>query len=58
MSLFFLEGFKKSIIFNQTIDESEECEDDVFGEEDDMDAEELEDAFDSFLDRLETLVKQ
>ena len=50
---------KKSIIFSQTIDESEECEDDVFGNQnvDDMDVEELEDAFDLFLDKLENLVK-
>ena len=56
-----LKGLKKSVIFSETILETDEDgdSDDVFAGEydDDIDPEELEDAFDHFLDKLESLVK-
>ena len=60
MIILFSKGLKKTIVFNQTIDEvADEDEDDVFVDKDavgDVDLEELEDAFDHFLDKLENLV--
>ena len=55
-----LKGFKKSVVFSDTIlEDGEDGDSDVFGDEhsDGIDLEELEDAFDHFLDKLENLVK-
>ena len=53
----FFKGLKKTIIFSQTIPE-ENDEDEVFDDDaiEDVDLEELEYAFDHFLDKLEALV--
>ena len=53
----FSKGLKKTIIFSQTIPE-ENNEDEVFDDDaiEDVDLEELEYAFDHFLDKLEALV--
>ena len=52
-------GLKKTIIFSQTIPE-ENNEDEVFDDDaiEDVDLEELEYAFDHFLDKLEALVQK
>ena len=48
-------GFKKSVVCSETIDEDdEEGDSDVFADEDEavVDPEELEEAFDNFLDKF------
>ena len=58
--IFWFIGFKKSVVFSSTITEEDEEEDsDVFADEpNDVDPEELEMAFDNFLDKLEGLVSK
>ena len=57
----FLLGFKKSVVFSETISEEDEDDDsDVFADPLDelVDPELLEEAFDNFLDKLESLVSK
>ena len=59
-NIFWFIGFKKSVVFSRTISEDDEDEDsDVFADEpNEVDPDELELAFDNFLDKLEGLVSK
>ena len=59
-NIFWFIGFKKSVVFSSTITEEDDEEDsDVFADEpNDVDPDELEMAFDNFLDKLEGLVSK
>ena len=55
----FVTAIRKSVLWSETIAEDDEDEDsDVFGDDNDndFDLEELEEALDNFLDKLESLV--